>query len=133
MLQFCSIGRNFKLSFLAIAQRFQMLNTDLISLSGQLYVGTVHEENDLKKLRNWFGDKTEQLKTLQLGEFTRYSDGKIELMQVDKFNDTVEIVNIKPMRSPQPMMPQPKIDYTPLLRITVIGFIGAFIILTGML
>jgi len=84
MLQFCSIGRNFKLSFIAVAQRFQMLNTDLISLSGQLYCGCFHEQNDLKKLRNWIKDKTEQLNELQLGEFMRYSEGKIELIQCDK-------------------------------------------------
>jgi hypothetical protein len=93
MLQFCSIGRNFKLSYLAVAQRLAMLNTDLISLSGQLYCGCLHEENDLKKLRNWLKDRTEKLKRLSLGDFIRYCDGDIAVMHVDKFSENVDAVN----------------------------------------
>jgi hypothetical protein len=128
MLQFCSIGRNFKLSFVAVAQRFQMLNTDLISLSGQLYCGCFHEDNDLKKLKNWLGAETERLKKLELGQFAYYSDGKIELMQCDKFTDNVETVNIQPTTTPQPLpntQPiQTKADYTLLLKFAFMTIIG---------
>ena len=126
MLQFCSIGRNFKLSFVAVAQRFQMLNTDLISLSGQLYVGAMHEDNDLKKLRNWLKDKTEDLKHLELGDFVRYCDGETVKMHCDKFTDNTQhaIVEAEPLNTPQPITQSQNTDYTAFLKLLFLSAIA---------
>ena len=114
-----------------------MLNTDLISLSGQLYCGCFHEQNDLKKLRNWFGDGTEQLKRLELGDFIRYCDGETVKMRIDKFAKNVETVNIQPITpKPKPIEPlptlQPKADYGILAKVAIIGFLGLLFLIGAM-
>lgn len=69
------VGRNFRLSYIALAQRFQNVSPTLISLCGQLYFGQQHEENDLKKTRNWLRQRTVELEDLGVGEFL-YKKGK---------------------------------------------------------
>jgi hypothetical protein len=85
IMRLCASGRNLKMSYVAIAQRFQMVTTNLISLSGQLYVGAMHEQNDLKKVRNWLADKTKELQSLEVGEFIRYCNGKSAKMRTERF------------------------------------------------
>jgi hypothetical protein len=135
MLQLVSVGRNFCLSFLAVAQRLARINVDLISLSSQLFIGKLHEANDLKKIKNWVSD-TEQLKTLELGDFVKYNNGKTELMHVDKFADNTQhaIIKAEPQPQPQPITSQPKADITShyaLAKAIIIGAIGLLILLLG--
>lgn len=84
-MRLCASGRNLKMSYVAIAQRFQMVTTNIISLSGQLYIGALHEANDLKKIRNWLADKTKEVQYLELGEFFRYHNGKIAKIRTERF------------------------------------------------
>jgi hypothetical protein len=110
IMKLCALGRNYMMSYVAIAQRFQMVSTDLISLSGQLYIGALHEENDRKKLKNWLGKRTEELKTLEVGQFIHYRNGKIFKMQVEPFSCGVEpkLITMEPHAKIQPIPTLPK-------------------------
>lgn len=91
ILRLACTGRNFKMSYIVLAQRLAMVSPSLISLCGQLHIGQAHEENDLKKLRNWLGNYVSELRDLTIGEFL-YKHGKYaEKIQTDKFTS-----NIKP-------------------------------------
>lgn len=129
MQQLISVGRNFSLSYLAIAQRLARINVDLISLSGQLYVSRLHEQNDLNKIKNWVPN-TEQLKSLELGDFIKYSDGKTELVHVDKFETDTQhdyFITAAPREAPQP---QPQItDCTPLIKLCVVAILGVILLI----
>jgi len=108
IMRLCASGRNLKMSYVAIAQRFQMVTTSVISLSGQLYVGAMHEQNDLKKIRNWLADKTKELQSLEVGEFFRYCNGKSAKMKTERFRARSQPkmilteTNISPVVKPQP-------------------------------
>jgi hypothetical protein len=127
MQQLVSVGRNFKLSYVAIAQRLARIGTDLISLSGQLYIGKLHEQNDLAKIRNWVSD-TQALKDLNLGDFIRYSNGKTELIHCDKFEDNTEHTYIKTPTIPAAPQPQ-SVDWAPLAKLAVISLLAALFII----
>jgi hypothetical protein len=85
ILRLVATGRNLKLSYIAVAQRFAMVSTNLISLCGQLYLGMMHEQNDLKKAYNWLGTNTKELAKLDVGEFVRYSKGCVTKMSAELF------------------------------------------------
>jgi energy-coupling factor transporter ATP-binding protein EcfA2 len=128
-LQLLSVGRNYRLSYLAVVQRLARLNTDAISLSGQLYVGKLHEINDLRKIKNWVSD-TEQLKSLELGDFIRYSEGKTELVHVQPFETTTEHTFITAAPLETVTAPQPRnVDYAPLAKVALIIALGLLFLL----
>ena len=85
ILRLCATGRNLKLSYIAISQRFQIVSTNLISMSGQLYLGMMHEFNDLKRAYNWIGNSTKELAKLDVGQFIRYCKGNMAKMNVELF------------------------------------------------
>jgi len=85
ILRLVATGRNLRLSYIAVAQRFAMVSTNLISLCGQLYLGMMHEQNDLKKAYNWLGNNTKELAKLDVGEFVRYSKGCVTKMSAELF------------------------------------------------
>ncbi|MDH5451054.1 MAG: hypothetical protein OEX77_09215 [Candidatus Bathyarchaeota archaeon] len=68
-LRFLSVGRNYNFKHILLSQRAQLIDATAISLCGQVYVGRMHEQNDLSKMRNWLKEKTENLPSLQVGEF----------------------------------------------------------------
>jgi hypothetical protein len=113
IMKVCALGRNLRMSYIAIAQRFQLVSTNLISLSGQLYIGSMHEQNDLKKIKNWLGDRTEDLKTLEVGEFIRYSNGKLDKMQTELFTPNIEpkmiIADPNPIEPLKPILSDSKV------------------------
>jgi energy-coupling factor transporter ATP-binding protein EcfA2 len=107
LLKLCAVGRNLKMSYVVVAQRFQMLSVNMISLCGQLYLGMMHEQNDLKKAYNWLGDKTKELTKLDVGQFIRYSKGKSTKMNVDLFTTEMKpklvIAEQKPIPQIEPI------------------------------
>ena len=113
---------------MAIAQRLAKINVDLISLSNQLYIGKLHEANDLRKIRNWVSD-TEQLRVLEAGDFIRYSNGKTELVHVQPFEDTTEhdFITAAP-RETVTATPQ-QADYGVLIKLGVIAFLGVVLLI----
>ena len=129
MQQLISVGRNYRLSYLAIAQRLQRINTDLISLSNQLFIGRMHEQNDLRKISNWLSN-TEQLKSLELGDFIKYSNGKTELAHVQPFEDTTEHTFITAAPLETVTAPQPRnVDYAPLAKVALICALGVILLI----
>jgi len=129
ILRLCAVGRNLKMSYIAIAQRFQMTSTNLISMSGQIYLGGMHEFNDLKRAYNWIGNNTKELAKLDVGEFVRYSKGNVAKMSVELF-----VTETKPKlisAESKPILPQPtkqkeQISTMPFLRV---GMVGGFVLL----
>jgi hypothetical protein len=69
VLRLMTTGRNFKLGYIAIAQRPALTDTSVFELSFQRYFSRMDGENDLKKVANYIGDKAKQLENLRLGEF----------------------------------------------------------------
>jgi len=89
IMRLVCVGRNFDLSYIALAQRLAMVSTSLISQCGQMYFGQAHEENDKKKLRNWLGSHTNELEDLSIGEFL-YKNGKyVEKLRTPLFQRKV--------------------------------------------
>jgi hypothetical protein len=129
ILRLVATGRNLKLSYIAVAQRFAMVSTNLISLCGQLYLGMSHEQNDLKKAYNWLGNNTKELTRLDVGEFVRYSKGQITKMDVELFTTETKpnLISVESTSIlPQPIKPKEEISAIPLLRL---GMILCFIVL----
>jgi hypothetical protein len=126
ILRLCASGRNLKMSYIAVAQRFAMISTSLISLSGQLYLGMMHEFNDLKRAYNWLGENTKELQNLDVGDFIRYSNGKIDKMHTELFTPNIEpkmiIADPKPI---EPLTPLPKTS-DPKTTLNFIAFVMWF-------
>jgi len=108
ILRLACVGRNFKLSYLALAQRFALVSPSLISLCGQLYIGQAHEENDLKKLRNWLGNYVNELQDLTIGEFLYKHDKYAEKIQTDKFTSNSKPKQITISETRKFAIPEPK-------------------------
>jgi hypothetical protein len=131
IMRLCASGRNLKMSYVSIAQRFQMVTTNLVSLSGQLYIGAMHEQNDLKKIRNWLADKTKELQNLEVGEFFRYCNGKSVKMRTERFRarsqpkTILAETNITPIMKPQPMQSNQTLGIT----LARLGMIALFTVL----
>jgi energy-coupling factor transporter ATP-binding protein EcfA2 len=129
ILRLVATGRNLKLSHIAVAQRFAMVSTNLISLCGQLYLGMMHEQNDLKKAYNWLGNNTKELRKLDVGEFVRYSKGNVAKMTAELFATETKpkliSVESKPI-FPQPTKAKEQINAMPFLRV---GMVGGFVLL----
>jgi hypothetical protein len=131
LLKLCAVGRNLKMSYIAIAQRFQMISTNMISLCGQIYLGQCHEQNDLKKAYNWLGDKTKELTKLDVGQFIRYCKGQNTKMNVDYFE-----TEIKPklIMTEKPKSEISQIDSTTqqtnfaVLKLAVVSFLGLILL-----
>jgi len=133
ILRLCASGRNLKMSYVAIAQRFQMVSTNLISMSGQLYLGMMHEFNDLKRAYNWLGQNTKELRKLDVGQFIRYSKGQITKMDVELF--TTETMPKLIITEPKAILPiaQKRTDSSgivDLLKLAVCGGILLYAIST---
>jgi hypothetical protein len=129
ILKLVATGRNFKLSYIAVAQRFAMVSTNLISLSGQLYLGRMHEQNDLKKAYNWLGNITKELRKLDVGEFLRYGKGNVTKMAVELFATETKpkLIGVESKSIlPQPIKPKQETNITAFLRL---GLIVCFIVL----
>jgi hypothetical protein len=129
ILRLVATGRNLNLSYIAIAQRFAMVSTNLISLCGQLYFGMMHEQNDLKKAYNWLGKNTKELAKVDVGEFVRYSKGQITKMDVELFTTETKpkLISVESKSIlPQPIKTKEQTNIMPLLRL---GMIVCFIVL----
>lgn len=106
ILRLVATGRNLRLSYIAVAQRFAMVSTNLISLCGQLYLGMMHEQNDLKKAYNWLGNNTKKLAKLDVGQFIRYSKGNVAKMAVELFATDImsKLISVES----KSILPEPK-------------------------
>jgi energy-coupling factor transporter ATP-binding protein EcfA2 len=135
LLKLCAVGRNFKMSYIAIAQRFQMVSTNMISLCGQIFLGQCHEQNDLKKAYNWLGDKTKELTKLDVGQFIRYCKGESTKMNVDLFTTEIKPKIITTEKPKTEIMPMPKTtpqtDSYALAKLLIITALGILILLLG--
>jgi hypothetical protein len=137
-MRLLTAGRNFEISVCAISQFTATVDKELIKNSGQIYIGMTSEKNAVDYWENgMLGNRAKELKELQNGQFLYYNRNKISKIEIESYANTTaktQIVhNAAPTPQPQPITLQPKLDYTPLLRVAVIGFIGALIILTGLL
>jgi len=132
ILSLVATGRNLRLSYVAVAQRFAMVSTNLISLCGQLYLGMMHEQNDLKKAYNWLGNDTKELAKLDVGEFLRYSKGNVAKMAVELFatETTPKLISVESKSIlPQPTKGKEQISIVPFLKLGMI--VGFAILLIG--
>jgi hypothetical protein len=123
ILRLVATGRNLKLSYIAVAQRFAMVSTNLISLCGQLYLGMMHEQNDLKKAYNWLGNNTKELTRLDVGEFVRYSKGNVAKMTAELFATETKpkLISVKSKSIlPQPIKPKQETNIATFLRLGMI-------------
>jgi hypothetical protein len=124
ILKLVASGRNFNLSFVVVAQRFAMISTNLISLCGQLYLGTMHEQNDLKKAHNWLGKNVKELAKLDVGKFLRYSKGSITKMATELFTTETKsnLIDVESKSIiPQPIKRKEEISVMPFLKLAMIA------------
>lgn len=70
-------GGNWNVSFVAISQFSSMIDKLLIKCAQQRFFGQSTEPNDLKYLKNFLGDRVNELETLARGEFLYSHSGKI--------------------------------------------------------
>jgi len=85
VLRLMTVGRNFNLRFILLTQRPATVDKTAVSLCGQKYLGRVDELNDVRYLRNWIGDWTEKLPSLNVGEFIYNEGNRLEVVQVPLF------------------------------------------------
>jgi hypothetical protein len=100
-----------------------MVSTNLISLCGQLYLGMMHEQNDLKKAYNWLGNNTKELTRLDVGEFVRYSKGNVAKMTAELFATETKpkLISVKSKSIlPQPIKPKQETNIATFLRLGMI-------------
>jgi hypothetical protein len=90
-----TVGANFNLSFIAITQFSSMIDKLLVKCAQQRFFGRTSEPNDLRYLRNFLGDHTEELTTLQRGEFLFQHCGKIRKVKNALENTKAELQGFK--------------------------------------
>lgn len=67
------IGRHKGISVMAITQRPSQLNKSILSQSSHVYVGQLHEKNDLKSVSNFLNEETDKLIQLPNRHFIYFS------------------------------------------------------------
>ncbi len=88
-------GRNFKISMGLITQFSSTLDKDTMKFMGQRFFGFSNEPNDLKYLGG-FIDNSDQLKTLENGEFVYYHRNKISKINIEPYESDISKTQIMP-------------------------------------
>ena len=70
------IGRHRTLSLLFVTQRPGQLNKNILSQCRHIFVGQLHEKNDLEYVSNFVGCETEKLINLEPRKFLYFSPGQ---------------------------------------------------------
>lgn len=78
------LGRHRNVGVITTTQRPGELHKTVFSQASHIYMGAIHEPNDLKYLRGVVGDHVDKLPHLNRGEFIYYSPGKAAILEKNK-------------------------------------------------
>lgn len=130
-------GRNFKISMALITQFSAMLDKDTMKFMEQRFFGASNEPNDTEYITRFFPknerEKIEEtLQKLSSGQFLNMQKQIIQIQPYEGTTTKTEIVSdTTPTQQPLPKIVEPQLNYQPLLKAGVIGFIGLlFLLLT---
>jgi len=91
ILRLLSVGRNFRLGFIAITQRPALTDTSVFELTFQKYFARMTGENDLQKVSSYIGtENAKQLQNLRLGEFCYDMGSSTKWIKTAKFETEVK-------------------------------------------
>lgn len=102
-------GRNYKVRFGCIVQFSSMIDKNAMRYMKQRYLGWTNEKNDVEYLRSFIGDKVDELKSLQTGQFiySHPSKNTLEPIEIEAFESTTKPKRLELLLIPKPSIPQP--------------------------
>lgn len=105
-LQLVSVGRNFKLRFIAVTPFSANIDKYLVKMTSQRWFGSTSELNDLKYLKGFLGEQVYQLTTLDNGQFVYHypKKRKVERIYVKPHK---RLVKLNVLRISQRVFPEP--------------------------
>lgn len=84
-------GANFNVSFCVITQFASMIDKLPVKAAQQRFFGRTSEANDLRYLRYYLGGKTEELKTLETGQFIYTFGNQTKKVQTPLFQKNIKV------------------------------------------
>jgi len=70
------VGRHNGISMIFVTQRPARLHKDLLSQCQHVFVGQLHDKNDLNYISNFVGENSETISNLKSGKFVYFTPGK---------------------------------------------------------
>jgi hypothetical protein len=133
-LQLVSVGRNFKLRFIAVTPFAANVDKYPIKMAAQRFFGSTSEHNDLRYLQGFLGERVYELTRLDSGQFVYHypkKKQKISKVSIDPHNRTVPLRMRRPEaeavtvpKRPQPL-PRRSSDNESLMRLlTALTFLA---------
>jgi hypothetical protein len=121
-LSLISVGRNFKLRFIAVTPFSANIDKYPIKMAAQRWFGSTSEHNDLTYLRHFLGDQAYELTTLQNGQFFSHFPKRRRLSKVcidaHTRNRPLRMLRPDPEPTPDPLpLPRRSSDNESLMRL----------------
>jgi len=98
LVRLVSVGRNYNIKFCLVTPFASQVDKYVIKLCGQRYFGYTCEPNDIKYLKGYLEERTDELKTLQPGQFFSECRGAKKLIYSKEYKaDTLPTPISPPM------------------------------------
>jgi hypothetical protein len=87
-------GRNFNVRFMCITQFASLIDKNAMRYMTQRYFGQTNEPNDIAYIRKIIGKDSEQLKTLDAGQFLYFNKGNVSKIGIEPFKANISRIQI---------------------------------------
>jgi len=87
ILRLITVGRNFKLSYILLTTRPSLVDTSLVALSDQIYIGRLDDINDIRRVKRWIGVYEHRISRLKTGQFIYRREGDTKLIDTPLFRN----------------------------------------------
>lgn len=85
LVRLASVGRNYNIKFCLVTPFASQVDKYVIKLCGQRYFGYTCEPNDIKYLKGYLEERTDELKKLNAGQFFSECRGAKELIYSEEY------------------------------------------------